>query len=626
MSEFSLAFTLPVIKPVYDSFRPLFREAFSWCLDKKELLDAVANYLDQGDENRTSAYLVRALLAYHSYKYQTALRWAKVAQNSGSRLNHHSQLRWSQAVSNNLLIVLGNNLLEEGKLRQAEVVYKQACEVWQEWGNSWVNLGGSYLLQGKLDDALSAFKQAVEKFCHGAEEYAWWGMADIFYQKGDLEKAESVALEGIRVCGEEAHLLCILGRIKLDKWDLLSAIVSFERALCLEPEDDRIWSHWALALEKIGLYSQAIIAYRRAITLDRYIHIDSKHLISLFLKINKFADAAKEMESYLVYLVEKAKIAPLLVARFFADLARSELLTHYHLVANSDCPDKPPGCGKHIVDLYLVTVQQCLLGGLKNRELESLDVITGLFHIGKLWCLYGSQLQQRGLSKQFIRERLYTLKQEVVDTLPRELKLFGFASSWPELQARMKTTSPEEFAHEMLKQEPKWLKSVGKSREQGEVEDLRWRLQGNLWIHVFEYQREQKIEHLQRIHYYAELLKGHTVLHKLIDLQEVIEKTRASQKWNRYVNSLPVKIDRTAIVDLETCAALLPEDTVALGFYFLHRELLPSLLLVIVLKHGESPSLHIVEDKGRLTKFKNAAMRLKEVHIILWHGDQKYPP
>lgn len=118
---------------------------------------------------------------------------------------------------------------------------------------------------------------------------------------------------------------------------------------------------------------------------------------------------------------------------------------------------------------------------------------------------------------------------------------------------------------------------------------------------------------MQRAHYYMELLKGHTILHKLAD-PRIMGTAIDPQKWNRYVSSLPVKVGQTATVDLEACTASLPENAIGLSFYFLRRPLLPDWLLAIMLTPGQDPRLKIVESEERLRSLQKVAARVKRVH------------
>ena len=580
----SLLFTLPVIDLVYASFNSVFSEALSWCSEQKEFLAAMRCQLDHETMDRASACLIRSLVLRRTHNLKVAARWDEAAMRITKRSNQHTKMSWAQRNSAGTLIKIGNDLRSTGNVRKAEVVYKRATELWPALPHSWGSLGMIYVEQGKLCEAMVMFKQALEK--DRREWRVWDAIADIYCRQGNLEKAESVVREGMEISLEAEMLYEMLAQIQTLAGKLFLAISSCRRILSNHPEVNRVWRSLGITYENIHWYEPAVEAYRTSIALDPHGQTALPNLILLLLKVRKLPDAAEELRKYLVFQLKKAKVTPLLVARDFKDITSCKLLTRYNIVLRSDTVDKLPGTGEHIIDQYLIIVQQCLINGLKSRDLQYRDVITGLFHIGVLWCLYGSRLPKKGPTKRFCRERLYAIKRDFFDGFPRESQIFGFTSAWPGLEARMEKTTQKEVAQEMIDQESKWLEVVGQRRKQGEVEDLRWRLLGNLWVHEFEYQHEQQAkqqrEHMERVHYYMELLRGHTVLRKLAD-PEILGTMIDTKKWNCWVDSLPVNIHKTPVIDLKACTESLPPNAVGLSFYFLRRELIDDRFLARLL-------------------------------------------
>ena len=454
----SLSFTLPVIEQVYTSFKSVFREALSWCSDQKDFLNVVGCCLRRETVDCLSACLIRSILLRWFHNLEMSARWAEVAGSIAARLNQPTQMSWSQCNSSAILIQMGNDLWSKGNLRKAEVAYKQAAELWPELSDCWTDLGKVYFEQGKLHEALAMFRQALEK-PHGQLDWqAWDGVADIYCRQGNLEKAEIVVRKGLETSCEAEMLYERLGHIQRLTGKPFLAITSYRRVLSVYPENARAWCDLGAAYENVRWNEAAIEAYRTSIILDPHV-LFRLDLIGLFLKTGRRAYAAQELRKYLASEIERAKVAPLWVARDFRHIVSYELLNRYNIVSWSASVDKLPGTGGHIVDQYLVIAQQCLIDALKGRHLQYRDVITKLFHIGALWCLYGDRLSQKKVSKQFARERLYAVKRDL-DGCPRESQMFGFASAWPELEARMEKTTQEEVAQEMIDQESKWLEAV----------------------------------------------------------------------------------------------------------------------------------------------------------------------
>jgi len=609
----SLAFCFPASDNLFAHVLYACKEAIFLCPDKEQVLDGVIEWPDHGVVEKVNIYLIQSLLLLEIHDLQSAIQRLKKGQNLISGLNQHNQLSWSRRIESELQADVGQQLFAQGKIKNAEEAFKRAVKLWPKTSLYWSNLGLAYVEQNRLREALNVFKRALE--LDNRHSLALGGRAMVYTKQRKWEKSE-IELQKALDYRAEGSTYNDLGNSQLRQGKVLSAISSYRRGLSLDPKQAFLWCNLGCALLELGRYKEANTAIRQAISLrpDNWQLLQS--LIDYLIKAKQPQDAAKELERGLIFQLERAKTAPLLVARDFIDSAHERLLSQYGPVSLADGTEKLPGSGGHIIDRYLMVVHQALIEGLKDRELEPFDVITSLLYVGTLWCLYAEKLQQKGLDKDFARERLYAIKQDFSDFLPGEAKQSGYTAGWAERQVRMETTSPDEFAQKMLQLEPIWLDSVAKGQKQGEVEDLRWQFQGNLWVHQFEYQREKKMEHLQRIHYYMELLKGHTVLHKLID-PRIMGKAMDPQKWNRYASSLPVKVDRTATVDLETCTTSLPENTVSLSFYFLHRELLPNLLIVIIFRHGQAPCIRIVKAEERLAEFKDSAERLKQMHHLV---------
>ena len=609
----SLLFSVPVDDLLLEQALRAGAEAIiCWDSNREKILDAVDEYLDRESVPRLDGFLIQSLMVGFTSDLEGAVRWAEEARRIAEGLRQWVQTAWSEYICASNLLDRASELYKRDELRAAEAAVQQAIRFRPSLFRAWIFLAAVYIKQNKLSGALVACKRAQRIAPKDWRVHQVKG--EIYHKWRQLEKAETAFRKAITLSGNnEPDPLSHLGLVQQAQGKELCAVASYRRALSLVPTCGTIRNNLGNAFNRLGLYEEAISEYRQAIVLEPREGVVSRNLISCLLERRRFEDGTEELGRYLASQLEQAELAPLKVARDFASVLNIQLLTRYELVARSGFPDKPPGCGEHLVDHYLAIVQQALICALESQEMDSVDAITSLLHVCALWCLYGDKLSQKGLSKRFAREQLYLIGQKIVDVFPDEASISGFASMWPELKIRMKRASPKEFAQEMLSEEQQWLDSVGKKRKRGEVEDLRWRLLGNLWVRLFEYEHEQTGEHFEQAHYFMELLKGHTVLHKLAD-PRVMGAAIDRQRWNRYVQSLPVKIDKTAVVDLEACIDSLPPDAVALSFYFLHRVLLPDRFIVVVLKPGKSPCLRSVETGPRLEKFQDVARRLNQVH------------
>ncbi|MCK4783099.1 MAG: tetratricopeptide repeat protein, partial [Desulfobacteraceae bacterium] len=580
--------------------------------NKEQVWNTVEDYLAGKDVDRVNQCLIRSWLLWQTCNFKDAYLSIVEAYKIAISFGQRNKESWAQDICISICSGWARELGCKGMLRKAEAMFQEVLSLSPGYLEAWCDLGHICLEQGKVKDALDAFQQAVKL----VPEYwvAHKGIAQAYRHLGQLDKAERVLLEYIKPDRKNAALLGLLGLVQTDLGKSLSAIRSYKEALSLNPNAAESWNNLGGEFEQLGLHKEAIRAYRQAISLEPHSWPESQNLIRCLIKTNRLAKACGVLQGYLATQVQRVKEEPLWVPRDFSRVAADKILSDRNLVVGSDSKDRPPGSGRHVVDHYLTVVQEMLVAGLKEQELDPRNVVQDLVHIGIRWCSYAQWLSEKRLSKDFARERLYAIKQRLDELCQKEAKKHGFYTAWPEIEARIGATSRVEFAQEIIRRESKWLKSASQKQERGETEDFRWVFKGNLWVHLFEYEQNDKPEHLERVHYYIELLKGHTILRKLVD-PRVMGSSIDVEKWNRYINALPVKVERTAVVDLETCTKILPENAVGLSFYFLRRALLPELLLVFVFKPGQAPSLRIARNgNDRLEKFRNAARRLKQVH------------
>lgn len=577
--------------------------------NSEEVLEAVDDCLDRDCLSDVAAYLVLSCLLLTSCRYDRATKCADGACTLTADTARSAEGAWAHEIASWSYRALGRRQTEIWNLDHAEKAYKRLTQLMPEDALAWVELGVVLDSSQQPDDARVSFERALE--LDPTLSVAWIGLARSYCVTCDLSRAEKVLYDGMKECGEQhAGFHFELACVSAKTHKLEAKKEALENTVSLEPDWPRPWFALGVTLRKLGDSEAAVRALRRAAVLGMYEAL--AELTSLDLKLGLFGQAVADMSLYLRHEVARFWTAPLYWASQLKRLRNLKLLIHYDLVKACNC-GRPPGTGQGIVDQYLLCVQQTLLDSLESGGMAASEAVDLLRYVVVVWSVYADHRRNEELSRQFIREQLFTIEHRL-DHLPEDIRMAsGLASAWPELKARIDATSDEEFAREMLRLEPDWLGSVGRSQGQGQVQDLRWRLKGNLWVHLFEYQRSPDDGDLERIHYYMELLKGHTVLHKLMN-PKAMASAEERETWNRYIASLPVKIERTAIADLQVCIGALPDSAIGLSFYFLHRDLLPTILVIMILQPGCRPQLKVLEGPDRLDQFKLACKRLKAVH------------
>ena len=147
---------------------------------------------------------------------------------------------------------LGKIALDQGKPDEAVEPFKQATTLERSDSDSWYLLGTAYLQSGKLDDAIQALGQAILFVPNFTEAYealatafdqkgagagALYARGMAAYSRGDLEEAATKleAAIGMSSTLEEAQVG--LGLVRESQGQKDAAIVAYQQALQLKPDD-----------------------------------------------------------------------------------------------------------------------------------------------------------------------------------------------------------------------------------------------------------------------------------------------------------------------------------------------------------------------------------------------------
>jgi len=577
-------------------------------LDREEVLDVLNSLSARQFVKPADMCLIQSLFFLDFENFSEGARRAKDFLTLDKPTGQNYQALWARCLAafareKQALLLIG----KECRLERAKKLLQEAIELNPQYADAWAQLGTIHMIQGNFSKAVTNCKKALE--LNHKCTVAYWGLSYIYLERGMPQDAEDAVREGLKFSSNNAGLISQLGCVQMAQGKYLSAISSFKDAISSEREVELWWENLGTAYEKTNQIELAEDAFIQATNCDHSYWPASESLIKLLLR-HDISKAAKSLGHFLESSVRSANAAPVVIARNFIGVCNSEFLYEYNFVSQSDSGGILPGCGKHIVDRYLSCVWQSSIKALRIQEIDSATVAENLRCVCEVWCFYADRLE----NKQFVRGQLYAIKQNFMDAFPQEVNNAGFASIWPQIEAKIGTASDEEFILQILAQEPKLLEAAGKICSLSDVDSLRWQLLLDLGVHVHDYQREHKIKHLEKIYHCTELLKGYMVLHKLANPK--IMKTVAGMKIrNSYVSSLPTQISKTAIAGLAACTESLPQNAVALNFFFLRRGLLGNMFLVFVLKPGQPPLLKIIKKStGRLEKFQSAAADLKRIH------------
>ncbi len=167
----------------------------------------------------------------------------------------------AQALNN-----LGLALHTQGKTEQAIAAARKALAAQGGQINALNNLGNYLLASGKAGEAAGHFRAALDLAPTQAEIAANLVLA--LEQSGDREQAWQQAESLIAQLPPHARLRSSAGRLQWARRQFAAALVHFEEALRLLPDDAGTWNNYGLALHDAGRGADAVAAYQRALQLD----------------------------------------------------------------------------------------------------------------------------------------------------------------------------------------------------------------------------------------------------------------------------------------------------------------------------------------------------------------------
>lgn len=155
----------------------------------------------------------------------------------------------------NILEAEGIQRLENGKYKQAEIIYLQIIEQVPDRAATYNNLGNAVLNQGKKEEAIAYYQQGLELQPNDAITYYHLGTA--FHQLDRLEEA----------------------------------IACYQNSLAIEPNSAAVLNNLGNALQRQGKFAQAIAQYQQSLTLDLNDALTYNNLGSLFNAQGKLEEA-----------------------------------------------------------------------------------------------------------------------------------------------------------------------------------------------------------------------------------------------------------------------------------------------------------------------------------------------
>ena len=192
--------------------------------------------------------------------------------------------------------LIGEVLLNQDKFESAIKAFSLSIEKNHKAGESYSARGFAHYKQGDWELALSDLNEAI-KLLSPTNVYwfdAMFYKTIIFRRQGKYEQAllwnDSLSLH----YPDNAKTITNHANIKLDMGQIQGAIAELEKALALDPNEDKIYSLYGLAYSKLGLKEKAIAHFSQAIELNPKSAINYVNRAVAYMKSGEYQQALED--------------------------------------------------------------------------------------------------------------------------------------------------------------------------------------------------------------------------------------------------------------------------------------------------------------------------------------------
>ncbi len=156
-------------------------------------------------------------------------------------------------------------LINQGKLQEAEAIYKDLISNNTSNHTTYGNLGAIYLIQGDTEKATELLEKALKLSPKYTEAHNNMGL--IKQREGNLESAVEAYTKAISINPGYAEAHINLGNVFQEQDLLPSAISSYKKAISLKPYHPDAYNNLGHALKEQGEITAAIASYQKALEL-----------------------------------------------------------------------------------------------------------------------------------------------------------------------------------------------------------------------------------------------------------------------------------------------------------------------------------------------------------------------
>jgi len=193
--------------------------------------------------------------------------------------------------------VLGNQLLQAGKVSEAFGHYQQALRINPEYAGAHESLGIALVQLGRVPEAIVQYQQTLQISPDNAE--AHYNLGNALRQAANIPEAITQYQEAVRIDPSYAEAHNNLGNLLLQEGDVSNAVVEYEQALRINPGSAATESNLGLALAQLGKLPDAITHYQRALRVDPNRAEAHYNLGMVLARLGRLPEAIAEYEQAL---------------------------------------------------------------------------------------------------------------------------------------------------------------------------------------------------------------------------------------------------------------------------------------------------------------------------------------
>jgi tetratricopeptide (TPR) repeat protein len=162
---------------------------------------------------------------------------------------------------------LGLLYSRRGKYDEAIVHYKKALEISPDFGPAMNSLANAYAGKKDWDQAILHYKKVVNDMLYATPHFAYSGLGNAYYYKGDLDRSEKYYLQALSIKPDFVSALQGLSETYIAMGRVPEAVEKLEKAVRLLPESPPLHFQLARAYRLALEFQKANRSYLKVIEL-----------------------------------------------------------------------------------------------------------------------------------------------------------------------------------------------------------------------------------------------------------------------------------------------------------------------------------------------------------------------